>query len=130
MNTILTKLTQLTVGLLYIGESEFPFEIFDYDVANDDAIKSNIQKNYGSAGDITSLKTKDFFDNYINRLFTSGDEIMMADISKYKALQSFIDANFNSSTVYRYGTIKVGIYIVCKTKTGQVFVLKTYTIET
>ena len=130
MNIIITKLTQLTLGLLYIGESEFPFETFDYGVVNDDAIKSNIQKDDVSAGAITVLKTKYFFDNYINRLAASGDEIIMADIAKYKTLQLFIDKTFSSSIVYRCGATKIAIYIVCKTKTGQVFALKTYTIET
>jgi hypothetical protein len=130
MDNITTSLQQLTKGLLYIGESEFPFEVMNLGHIKEAALLDYIERDYGSAGTIKSITTPDFFDNYIYRLTASGDDIMMKDIDKYKMLQSFINQHFGHSMVYKYGATKVGVYIACTTKLGEVFVLKTFTVET
>lgn len=125
---MLEQLQKLTHQLLYIGESEFPFEVVGKGKMNDADIVSTIQKENNASATIVNPHA--FFENYIYRLHASGDEVMMKDIARYQALQDFINKNFVKCQVYRCGITKIAVYIVCVTVTGEVFVLKTYSVET
>lgn len=111
------------------GESEFAFEIFNWGIINSHAVQATIQKENNNTA-IAELSVVSFFENYINRLTATADAMMLKDITRYRALQNFIANNFATAKVYRCGATKIAVYIVCHTAKGDVWVLKTYSIET
>ncbi len=128
--SLIASLIKLTSGLLYIGESEFSFEVMDWKNIDEISINKKIQSENENFSNLKNITTKDFFENYIYRLECSGDEVLIKDVAKYKNLLQFIQTNFSSSTVWRCGTININIYILCKEKNDNVVVIKTRAIET
>jgi len=122
------NLQTLTNGLLFIGESEFPFQVIH--LPNTTTIESFIETDSKEKIINAFVDANHFFKRYIERLTSSGDEIMMADIPKYQALDKFLKTEFNEVKLYKVGKIKVAIYIVCKHLNQDMYILKTYAIET
>ncbi len=125
---IYENLQTLTNGLLFIGESEFPFQVIH--LPNTTTIESFIETDSKEKIINAFVDANDFFKRYIERLTSSDDEIMMADIPKYQALDKFLKTEFIEVKLYKVGKIKVAIYIVCKHLNQDMYILKTYAIET
>lgn len=130
MQSVLLTLTYLVNGMLYSSESDNPFTVLEWGKINDSDIKGAIVKHYGSTAEPMPVSTDAFFNKYIHRMEMSGDDVMIATIKNYQKLYDFVKANFKHVDVYRCGSIRVGIYLVLKTKDDEVFVLSTLSIET
>ena len=123
------SLTQLTLGLQYSSESDFPLLLSDWGQKSPAAVQKKITQACKN-GKMISVAAPEFFGRCIQRLERSSDVVLAAGAGRYKALYEFLVANSSSLEVWRCGTIRVDIYIVIKTENGHVLVLKTTAIET
>ena len=58
------------------------------------------------------------------------DEEQKQNVSKFKSLVETLKANLENLKVYRVGTIEIDVYIVGKTKQGELAGLATKVVET
>ena len=129
IKSIKRSLTDMTRGLQYSSESDFPLLLSDWGQMEPAAIQKKIAQACKN-GKAVSLPANEFFDRYIKRLEQSSDAVLAADAARYKALQEFLVTNSSSLLVWRCGTTRIDIYIVMTTVNGHVLALKTTAIET
>lgn len=122
-------LAELTRGLQYSSESDFPLLLSDWGQKDPAAVQKKIGQDCKN-GKAVSVAASEFFDRYIKRLERSSDAVLAADAARYKALQEFLVTNSSSLLVWRCGTTRIDIYIVMTTVNGHVLALKTTAIET
>lgn len=130
INHIKDSLNELSSGLLYYSESEYPLELLDPGKQSPEQTRSYILSLHPDVQHIEQVSTADFFQKLLRNIDVGGNNDMKAMGLRYKKLQVFIDKTFFSSTVFRCGKIKVGIYIVMQTNEGHTLILKTVSIET
>ncbi len=123
------SLAELTRGLQYSSESDFPLLLSDWGQKSHAAIQKKLAQAC-KKGKMISMAAPEFFDRYIKRLERSSDAVLASGAPRYKALQEFLATNSSSLEVWRCGTIRVDIYIVMTTANGHVLALKTTAIET
>ncbi len=130
MASIKETLQQLISGLLFSSESDYPLTLLDWGNISDEEISKQIIANYTSGTILVSVPADYFFNHYILRQQTSGDDQMIANAARFQQLFDYLKANFTSINVWRCGSVKVGIYIVLKTNEDDVLVLQTTSVET
>lgn len=122
------QLAVLTDGLLYISESERPFDVMEI---TGDAVAFFSSVTNLPAADFTSADAGDFFSKMIrNASADPADAVMMQLGKRYEALQGFLDANLTALRLYRAGSREVHIFISGKTANGRELALHTAAVET
>lgn len=110
--------------LLYMSESDYPFEVFSYP---DDGIgeisPSHVLDLLGLPADtaVEQRTPEQFFTEY---LMTGPDG------AKYAQMKSILEANMSDLTVIRIGAIEIDVFVVGRTECGEIAGLKTTAIET
>lgn len=128
--TFKKSLVELTDQLLYSSESDYPFEILNWNKKSVEEVKQAITAEHAADSPITSMSCSDFFNKIIRNLENSGNDVMLSVAERYKRLKSFLTTNSKDVSVLRCGNIQVGVYIVAQTNGGEIVVLKTTSIET
>lgn len=118
------ELQELTRGLLYYSESEYPFAILDWDKD-----QSGILAVHPPGVPFEEIRSADFFEKVIRNM-NQGDDEMKKVGARYRKLYDFIQSNFESCSIWRSGKIEISIYIVCCSRDGDCLALKTTSIET
>lgn len=126
---IIDRLQQATTDLLWVSESDYPFEVMTWQrgvemtptalftelTAPDTAIEtSSLQDFFAPA-----LKQEDWYD---------AAELDRAN--RYTELVRTIESSLAEVRVFRVGSVEISIYIVGKTPAGDVVGLKTQAVET
>lgn len=129
-NQLEQKLKDLTQGLFYMSESDYPYEVQYWGKVGEGEIKKHIAaiKDYGE--NITAVSAEEFFNKIITNLNLSGDEALAAMSQQYRHLFDFIKQNSSQLKVWRCGKIEIDIYITMLTESGKTLALKTVSIET
>ena len=121
------ELSAYTKGLLYMSESERPFEVVDLGMVKDNQVTDKIKEVYK----VQALEERDstaFFDKVKNSA-DPNDEQMHAYVKQMLALQQYLQTTFSKVQVYRAGTVEVSIFIVGQTSDGKCMLLHTVAIE-
>jgi hypothetical protein len=131
MTTVETinRLKQATASLLWVSESDYPFETIAWERGIDMTPTALFPELSAPDLPIETMITTDFFEPVLNIEDWYGDE-ELAIVDRYADLLQTIDANLSEVLVYRIGEIDVAIYIVGKTSDGDLVGLKTRSIET
>lgn len=127
---IIAKLKTSSDGLLWMSESEYPFEPFLWEDAADLTADKFLQQ-LGKSPD-TPVKIVDvdsFFSNAIAE-HDWYDEEQKTEVKKCRHLLEELKANLTDIKVYCVGTIEVEIYIVGRTPDGNIAGLSTMVVET
>jgi hypothetical protein len=122
---IVDRLKQATLDLLWVSESDYPFQIV---VWSDKEINSKLFPTY-SDEDIKFISLDHFFAPALKVEDWYGLE-ELATVDRYKLLLQTIESNLTEIQVFRLGAIEVDVYIVGKTPDGDVIGLKTTIVET
>ncbi len=126
---ILDQLTQATTDLLWMSESDYPFEIVTWDQTTQ-MIPTDLFRNFAAASlAIETITLTDFFAPVLIVEDWYGAE-ELAQVNRYTDLLQAIDSNLNDVRVFRIGEIEIAVYIVGKTPDGDIVGLKTHVIET
>jgi Nuclease A inhibitor-like protein len=122
---IIDRLKQTTIDLLWVSESDYPFQIV---VWSDKAIDSRLFPTCPNE-DIQVISLDDFFAPAL-RVEDWYEEEELATVDRYKLLLQTIDSSLSEIRVFRLGEIEVDVYIVGKTPDGDVIGLQTTIVET
>ncbi len=126
---IYDRLRQITRDLLWMSESDYPFEVITWkrgSQMNPTALFPEIKSDEIS---IETVTLTDFFARAIAiEDWYEAEEL--AQVDRYQELLHAIESNLADVQVFRVGEVEITIYIVGKTTTGDLVGLKTKAIET
>jgi hypothetical protein len=127
---IIEELKQLTEGLLFMSESEYPFEIV-YWKGLPQMTSQSLRLLTGAAEDtpVETVSVEEFF------LVATSEDDWRADAGReearrYVKLVGVLKENLSDLTVYRVGKINISVYVVGRTLTGNWLGLSTRVVET
>jgi hypothetical protein len=122
---IILGLQQATVDLLWVSESEYPFEVVTWDKG----IELTPLALFKAEGAVESILLTDFFaPALIVEDWYEAEEL--ATVDRYKLLLQLIESTLIDLKVFRIGSIEVDVYIVGKTSDSDIVGLKTTIVET
>ena len=127
---ILDQLKQASSDLLYISESDYPFEVFFW-VAVAPMTPEKVLQQTGHPQD-TPVEVVEFdrFFRTPTTLYDGDTPEQEETVAKYRALVEILKANLSNLEVYRLGSIEIDVYIVGQTPTGYSAGLSTIAVET
>ena len=134
MNTsnsqIITKLKTASDGLLWMSESEYPFEPVLWESVEDLTVDKLLQQ-VGKPSD-TPVRVTDI-DNFFSNAIASQDwydDEQKEEAKKCRHLLEELKANLSNIKVYCVGKVEIDVYIVGKTPDGSMAGISTTIIET
>jgi hypothetical protein len=122
---IIDRLKQTTADLLWISESDYPFQIV---VWSDKEINLMLFPDRANEK-IEMISLDNFFAPALEVEDWYGLE-ELATVDRYKLLLETINANLTDLKVFRIGSIEIDLYIVGKTPSGDIIGLQTTIVET
>jgi Nuclease A inhibitor-like protein len=122
---IIDLLKQTTIDLLWVSESDYPFQIVTW---SDKVIDSRLFPTCPDE-DIEVISLDDFFAPAL-RVEDWYEAEELATVDRYKLLLQTIDSSLAEIRVFRLGEIEIDLYIVGKTPDGDVIGLQTTIVET
>lgn len=129
MNDIefITKLAQATEGLLWLSESDYPFETVYLE--NIDNIKTKLLQLTNNNSE-TKIEIREI-DRFFHRVTQDNyDKDKLEESRRYQTLVKLLKTHLQDVKVYRIGECEIKVYILGKTKSGAVAGLSTIVIET
>jgi hypothetical protein len=129
---LLDQLKKASSGLQFMSESDYPFEVFLWDLPDNAAITpEKILEQTGHPSD-TVVEIVDL-DSFLAGATTEQDWYEQEERETVKRFQNLVEMLKNSLTdiqVYRLGTTEIDVYIVGKTQEGNFAGLSTKVVET
>ena len=127
---LLTELTQASDGLLFMSESDYPFETVRWP-EQAELTPANLRRltNHEADAPIATESIADFF-----RAAAAEPDwksaAQLATARRYQALMRFLQENLADVRVYRLGRISIAVYIIGRSPDGNWLGLRTRVIET
>lgn len=112
-------LTEAIAGLLYPSESDFPFDLVEGDTPGESP-REFVVRVSDSALPIEELAPRTFFEP----LLESDDD------GRFAILRATLEAHLSQLRIFRVGRTEIDIYLIGKTKEGDVVGLHTRSVET
>jgi hypothetical protein len=128
---ILRELERATAGLLFMSESDYPFEVFRLEEAEGLTQEELLRRKAGVAGGtpVVVQSVEEFFRVAAGEQEWKGaPEIETA--RRYQALVGLLKRTLEDARVYRVGEINVGVYIVGRSPAGNWLGVSTRVVET
>ena len=127
---IIEQLKQASQGLLWLSESDYPFEIVYWQEENL-TITEKLLQNSKNNGDktIETISLESFFKS-ATRKQDWHDRAEKEEVDRYQALVKLLQEKLTDVKVYRVGEIEIDVYILGKTESGAICGLSTKVIET
>ncbi|MDF2388242.1 nuclease A inhibitor family protein [Nostoc ellipsosporum NOK] len=131
-NEITEKLKQASDSLLFMSESDYPFEVFLWSAQAQAALTDQkLLQLTGHSQDVPVEKVDlDYFFRNSAQEKDWHDQNQKETVKKFRALVETLKANLSDIQVYRVGTINIDVYIVGKTQSGDLVGLSTKVVET
>jgi Nuclease A inhibitor-like protein len=126
----LSKLAQLTSGLLFISEADHPLSVVRLGVITDaelpEAVGAAVARG---AAPVQCLQLPSFFERATRTqpYHTAADRLA---VERYRALVRFLTSELADARVYRVGEIEVDVYALGQSRTGEWLGVATKVIET
>jgi Nuclease A inhibitor-like protein len=126
---ILDRLRQATVDLLWLSESDYPFEVISWERGVEMTPTALFKELAQPDLQVEAIELANFFAPALAiEDWYEAEEL--AQVDRYQELLHAIEANLTDVRVFRVGEIEITIYIVGKTPDGDVVGLKTQVVET
>jgi len=132
MNTsaFATELQEHTSGIVFISESEYPFEAQQLGVLPPDTIAAKVAALSGAQPAQVKILTAEQFFSKIERNADPGDAPVAANAKKIKALYAFLNTQLDRLQVYRVEAgVQVPVYILGILPDQTIAGVKTVSIE-
>jgi hypothetical protein len=127
---ILDQLKLASDGLLFMSESEYPFEVFLWErvgLLTPEKILQQTNHNQDTPVKVASLD--DFFRVAVTEEDWHGEE-EKETVKRFQALVEILKANLTNLQVYRLGEIEIDVYVIGQTPSGDSIGLSTKVVET
>ena len=128
---LIEELRRATGGLLFMSESDYPFEVVRWESSSDEGLSQRLPRLAGEDENATvEIKSvEDFFRVAASEAeWKSAQELETA--RRYQALLSLLKENLEDARVYRIGKINIAVYIVGRSSEGHLVGLSTRVVET
>ncbi len=127
---LIAELEQATDGLLFMSESDYPFETLRWEGLSE-ITPQHLRETAGVDAEtqITSQTVEDFFRVAMAEQSWKGAQELAA-AKKYQALVRLLKENLEDLKAYRVGEINIPVFIVGKSKTGNWLGVSTRVVET
>jgi hypothetical protein len=127
---IKAELKRLTDGLLFMSESDYPFEIF-YREGNAEISTKSLTELSGEPPDtpVEVMSLEDFLGASVSEPAWKGEE-QLAIAKRYQALLRLLKENLEGAQVYRVGRINIAVYIIGRSRAGNWLGITTRVVET
>lgn len=130
---LVKQLQHATSGLLWMSESDYPFEAFVWDIKGtmNSLTPQQLLRHTRHAPDtpVETLEVDRFFAR-ATRAQDWHDESQAQEVRQYQELVKRLQDTLQQVLVYRLGTVEIDIYIVGKTPSGNWAGLSTKAVET
>ncbi|MDJ0797858.1 MAG: nuclease A inhibitor family protein [Calothrix sp. MO_167.B12] len=127
---IITKLKNASDGLLWLSESDYPFETVLWSSMENLTNDKLLQKFKRSPDTLVEVRD---IDRFFARATTESDwhdQSEKVEVEKYRQLVEILKTNLTDIKVYRVGEIEIDVYIIGKTPDGSIAGLSTMVVET
>ncbi len=126
---IVEKLKEASTGLLMMSESDYPFEVVQWESAAP-ATQEKILQLTGSQDLPVEVVDLDYL--FRNCAFEQEwhNELQKKDVKKFQTLIQTLKDNLSDISVYRVGKINIDAYIIGQTKDGDLTGVATKLVET
>lgn len=123
------KLKEASTGLLMMSESDYPFEVVQWEGAAP-ATQEKILQLTGSQDLPVEVVDLDYL--FRNCAFEQEwhNELQKKDVKKFQTLVQTLKDNLSNISVYRVGQINIDAYILGETKDGDLAGVVTKLVET
>lgn len=129
-NTIATQLSAASQGLLFLSESDAPFEVIKWKTQGKLTQAKLLQLTEHSPDDSVELVNIDEFFAIATQAEDWHDEEEREIVQRFQHLVSVLKQNLSNIQVYRVGNTEIDAYIVGVTPTGNWIGLSTQLVET
>jgi hypothetical protein len=129
-NDLVQQFKTATDGLLFMSESDYPFEIHEW--GNLPQVNPEYIKRAAGLPPDTSVE-ETTVENFFRPAVQSYDgqsETARSTSERYRQLVQLIHNNLTDVTVYKLGTINMPVFIAGKTTSGNWMALSTRVVET
>ena len=126
---LIKRLKEATEGLLWLSESDYPWEVVYLEGASN--LKSQLLEISNLDAD-TTIETKELND-FFRQATTEKDwydDAEKAECQSYRELVEVLQYNLNDIKVYRLGETEVNCYVLGKTQSDAIAGLFTIAVET
>lgn len=126
---IVEKLKEASTGLLMMSESDYPFEVVQWEGAAP-ATQEKILQLTGSQNLPVEVVELDYL--FRNCAFEQEwhNELQKKDVKRFQTLMQALKDNLSEISVYRIGQINIDAYIIGQTKDGDLAGVVTKLVET
>jgi hypothetical protein len=126
---IVEKLKEASTGLLMMSESDYPFNVVQWEGAAP-ATQEKILQLTGSQDQPVEVVDLDYL--FRNCAFEQEwhNELQKKDVKKFQTLVQTLKDNLSDISVYRVGQINIDAYIIGQTKDGDLAGVATKLVET
>ena len=127
---LIDRLRQLSKGLLWMSESDYPFETIYWKNQGNLTKKKLLQL---SGHDFNTLVEVEQLDRFFVLAIKEQDwheQEKKAEVKRYRVLLDFLKNYLRDIKVYRVGEVEIDIYIVGRTNSRNLAGLSTKAIET
>jgi hypothetical protein len=127
---ILEQLKLASNDLLFMSESEYPFEVFLWErvgLLTPEKVLQQTNHNQNTPVKVASLD--DFFRVAVTEEDWHGEE-EKETVKRFQTLVEILKANLTNLQVYRLGEIEIDVYVIGQTPSGDSIGLSTKVVET
>ena len=125
---LIIQLSQAVEGLLWLSESDYPWETVY--IENVDHLETKLlELTHNNSATKIEIKELNSFFNRVTQA-KDGDEEELQESRRYQALVDLLKTHLRDIKVYRVGECEIKVYILGKTKLGNVVGLSTMVVET
>ena len=129
---IFEQLDELVKGLLWMSESDYPFEVFIWEFGEGILLNNEIVLKITKHSLETTVKVIEF-EAFFRFVITAKNWHNSQDsevVRKYHKVVSMMKQYLSDLKVYKVGEVRKDVYIVGKTNTGDYAGLATVSVET
>ena len=127
---IIEQLQQASQGLLWLSESDYPFEIVYWQEENSTIKQKLLQNSHDEPNKTLETITLEKFFKRATCKQDWQNQTEKEEVDRYQNLVQLLQEKLTEITVYRVGETEIDIYILGKTESGAICGLSTKVIET
>ncbi len=128
MNSVITEIKKAAEGLLFLSESDHPFEIITFSKPNG-SVEDHLKKLAKKDSPVETQTLEYFFRN-MSRINEGDDPEQQTTAKKFQQLQIILNKSLKNIMVYRIGSVQVDAFIIGELPDGSYAGLRTLLIET
>jgi hypothetical protein len=117
-------------GLVYISETDSPIEVFFKDDIKEPTAKYLLKSLERADETATESSNPEDFFKRLTQAREWHTEEQTKTVSRFKKLRQVLERDLDDIRVIRIGRIRIEIYVIGKSKNGEVAGIKTFSVET